>query len=519
MILRELLLKLGLEVDEAKFAKGQIAASLIEAGAKAAVDAVKELATAFIENAKEAIEYGDHIKKTSQSIGVGVEALQELQYAAKLSDVDTGSLSISLGKLAMNMKKAKEGSKEAAASLKGIDYKNADGTLKTADETLSAIADKFKSMPDGVDKTALSMQLFGKAGKQMIPFLNDGAAGIEELREEAHSLGLVMGGDAVDASEKLNDDLERLHMIGQGLWRQAIGPLLPQLSILVKQFLAWRKANAAILAQRLQSVMSTLIGVVKFLGQAFSSVVLNAGRLRDLLSGGYGLQAAFIAIGAIAVVAGRQVMWAWIKAAAPFIALAAIIAGLYLVFDDIAGYYEGKDSVYGRFKQEMETWLKPQANDPWWLVALKDFMQLLHDAIEAKHEFDDAMNITNPKMIDKMAGRNSRETQAQSDRQTLATARQRAAMGLPVTDAARDALGRSGVSSEAFMAKYNTQSRPELTGGGGMSSGSASVSAPVQITVVQQPGQSGTDLASQIKTHIDDHLQSVYSEANAGVSQ
>src|ERR1035438_5791450 len=90
-------------------------------------------------------------------------------------------------------------------------------------------------------------------------------------------MGLVMSKDAVDASEELNDNLERLHATTQGLWRQAIGPLLPQLNELVKQFLAWRKANAADLAKRLKGAMQALIGVVKIAGEVFKSALFNLG--------------------------------------------------------------------------------------------------------------------------------------------------------------------------------------------------------------------------------------------------
>lgn len=64
----------------------------------------------------------------------------------------------------------------------GIAIKNEDGSIKSADAVMLAIATKFKAMPDGVQKTALAMQLFGRSGAEMIPMLNMGGDAIEKMK-------------------------------------------------------------------------------------------------------------------------------------------------------------------------------------------------------------------------------------------------------------------------------------------------------------------------------------------------
>ena len=52
-------------------------------------------------------------------------------------------------------------------------------------EILLETADKFKGLPNGVDKTAIALKLFGRSGKDMIPVLNLGSKGIQELQKKS----------------------------------------------------------------------------------------------------------------------------------------------------------------------------------------------------------------------------------------------------------------------------------------------------------------------------------------------
>lgn len=64
----------------------------------------------------------------------------------------------------------------------GIELRNQDGTVRSSTAILLDIANKFKAMPDGVEKTALALQLFGKSGADMIPVLNKGGDAIDKLK-------------------------------------------------------------------------------------------------------------------------------------------------------------------------------------------------------------------------------------------------------------------------------------------------------------------------------------------------
>lgn len=130
------------------------------------------------------IETGDAMNDLSQRVGVGVESLAKFRKAAVTSGTDIDGVAKSLAKLSKGMYEAAQTGKGATAEALqelGISATDAAGKLKTADQVTLEIANKFKEMPDGVEKTALAMRLFGKSGAEMIPMLNMGGDAIDKL--------------------------------------------------------------------------------------------------------------------------------------------------------------------------------------------------------------------------------------------------------------------------------------------------------------------------------------------------
>jgi lambda family phage tail tape measure protein len=133
--------------------------------------------------AKGALDAGDKMNDLSQSTGVSVEALAKFKKAAATSGTDIDAVAKGLVKLSKGMLEASLGSKLQAGAFKalGINVKDSSGQLKSADAVMLEVANRFKAMPDGVAKTALSLKLFGKAGAEMIPLLNMGGDAIDKL--------------------------------------------------------------------------------------------------------------------------------------------------------------------------------------------------------------------------------------------------------------------------------------------------------------------------------------------------
>jgi hypothetical protein len=190
----------------------------------------------------------DELDETAQSVGVTTEALSALRYAASFAGVNAEQLDQALVKLNVRLTDAAAGGKESAAVFEalGIRVKNSSGQMLGTDEALAQIADRFASYRDGAEKTALAVEIFGKAGAKLVPFLNQGAAGIERLKAEAEKLGLVIGGSATRAASTFSDNLDRLNAHWEGMKVGIGNKVIPALNTMIEQFQAANRASASL---------------------------------------------------------------------------------------------------------------------------------------------------------------------------------------------------------------------------------------------------------------------------------
>ncbi|WP_370236639.1 phage tail tape measure protein [Brevundimonas sp.] len=227
---------------------------------------------------------GDEAIKTSAKIGVNVVSLQRLGYAAKLADVDNTQLADGLKFLNQSSTIALAGVGEDAKVFDalGVKLKDTDGRLRSTEEVLIDVADRFAAMPDGAAKTTYAMTLFGRSGVEMIPFLNAGGDAIRAMGDEAERLGVVMTEDQAKASEAFNDSITTLQTAIFGLATSIAAPLLPELTRLIVRLQGVIAANKPEVLRRTREVFDqiagALPGVIKGLGE-FASFLGAVGRI------------------------------------------------------------------------------------------------------------------------------------------------------------------------------------------------------------------------------------------------
>jgi hypothetical protein len=187
----------------------------------------------------------DKVGKEAQKAGLGVEAFSGLMLSAELADVSMQTLTTSLGKLSKNMVDTSNGTGEAQKTFQalGIEVTNTDGSLKTSSQVLTEIAGKFENSADGAGKTAAAMALLGKSGRELIPMLNDGAAGLAEMQKTAEAMGLVIDSNTSNAVQKFNDNLKILAKTQEGIANMVIAEIIPALVRLSEQLVGTAKSG------------------------------------------------------------------------------------------------------------------------------------------------------------------------------------------------------------------------------------------------------------------------------------
>lgn len=180
---------------------------------------------------EKAIDAAEQINTLSQKTGLSAEKLSELEFAAQMSELSVEELEKSLRKLGVTMLKATDSSGKEAAIFRsiGVSVTDATGKLRPFDQVINDVADKFQQMPNGVTKSALAVELFGKSGTSMIPLLNEGSSGLAKMAHEAQMLGYVISSDTAKRADEFNDSMTKLHDGVEGIGRGIAQNVLPYL--------------------------------------------------------------------------------------------------------------------------------------------------------------------------------------------------------------------------------------------------------------------------------------------------
>lgn len=202
------------------------AAGVAKAGvvALAAVAAVGTLAM-LVKNAADA---ADSLRDMSQMTGISVEDLNGLGFAAGQAGGSLESMVAAAGKLNKSIAESADGTgKQAGAfSALGISVKDAEGNLKKADVVMAEVADQFAKYEDGPEKAALAVTLFGKAGADMIPLLNEGG---ESMRANV-AYAKQYSGQTTElslAADEFNDTMGKLNVQQKSFSNALASAVLP----------------------------------------------------------------------------------------------------------------------------------------------------------------------------------------------------------------------------------------------------------------------------------------------------
>ena len=211
---------------------------------------------AFTTLIKGSIDAADALNDMSIQFGASVETLAGLKLAADQSGTSIDGIARGLKALSKEISGAPENMRALGV------------TTKDSTEAMIQLADVFASMPADADRTALAMQLFGKAGAEMIPLLAGGSAELRRMVDEGTRLNGVTTESARRADE-FNDQLAVLKGHAAGVGQSLSNKLLGPLNDIVGAMVAAAKESGLLKA--------ALVG----LGGVFDSTFRAIGLIRD----------------------------------------------------------------------------------------------------------------------------------------------------------------------------------------------------------------------------------------------
>lgn len=215
------------------------------------------------------------IDQTKQSINQTADAI-------KLHGDKSGVLTLKLQELNNTLatqQQAMKTSGDVFAQL-GIQTVDAQGKQRGFIDILNDTADKFKAMPDGIQKTSDALALFGRSGKDMVKVLNLGSDGIQDLEKKADALGLTLNANTITkvqalvASQKDLKDQTDAMKIAVGT---ATAPVLTQFNKILNNIVSSLMNSSPAIKQATTDVLA-------FGGPVSSGAAAMAGFLGNLSS-------------------------------------------------------------------------------------------------------------------------------------------------------------------------------------------------------------------------------------------
>ena len=195
----------------------------------AVVGAATTLGAGALKMATDTSNAADEIDKMSQKVGLSRTAYQEWDYVLSQNGMDISSLQTGVKSLTAQMDKAASGSGDAADMFKqlGVEVTNADGSLRSQEDVFNDTIAALQGVDNETERARLATKLFGKAGTEMAPLLNQSADSVQALKDKAHELGMVMSDETIDAGVKFTDTMDTLKRSFGGIMTQLGGAVIP----------------------------------------------------------------------------------------------------------------------------------------------------------------------------------------------------------------------------------------------------------------------------------------------------
>ncbi len=192
---------------------------------------------------KKAIDAAGALQDSATNLGLNVEALQELRYAAEQSGVAQESFDKSLEKFTRNIGEAAQGSGAAkdAFNILGVSVRDTQGNIRDTESVFRDVSDAMANIENPTERVRLAFELFGKQGVALVGMLSEGSDATDKMRQRARDLGIVLEADLVREAEAAGDELETLgKVISVNLSRALLG-----LSPIIADAASWLSELAA----------------------------------------------------------------------------------------------------------------------------------------------------------------------------------------------------------------------------------------------------------------------------------
>ncbi len=178
----------------------------------------------------------DNASKLAARLGMTYGEFAGLSLAADLAGVSMDTIGKASQKAEIAFAKAAGGSEVATAAFAGLGLSVEQLNAMSAADRFDAIASSIAALPTEAQRAAAAVQIFGRAGAELLPLFSGGAEGIAAAREQAERLGLTLTNAQGQNVEAMNDSFTMVSKSIEGVVQQVVAYLAPAITAISEQF-------------------------------------------------------------------------------------------------------------------------------------------------------------------------------------------------------------------------------------------------------------------------------------------
>ncbi|MFM2007972.1 MAG: hypothetical protein RLZZ09_3627, partial [Pseudomonadota bacterium] len=175
------------------------------------------------------LEAASALQGLSEQTGASAAALSGFAPVATISGTAMEAIGASLAKLSKGLAGVDDETAGATKALQflGVRAKDASGNLRDPAEVMNDVALKLAEFEDGAGKTAIAMELFGKSGATMLPFLKDLA--------ENQDLNIRLTAKQIEEADQASKAMGRMRAESNFVAQTLVTAAIPSLSVLYQE--------------------------------------------------------------------------------------------------------------------------------------------------------------------------------------------------------------------------------------------------------------------------------------------
>lgn len=209
--------------------------------------------------------FSEQVMKSALVMGASNAEAQRMKYVFEQAGVPVEAAEKAMGKLNLNLSAAGTGkNKDLEQLLKrlNIPLRGVNGQIRSAADMLPQLADAFVKNKDPVLQAAMGNALYSKSYKEMLPFLNEGGAGIVASLERFKQLGDIVSDQDLKGAKAFGDQMQDLGFIAQNFQRMIARQLVPVLGPLIERLIQWVAANKDLIASQIGKAITELVAAI-----------------------------------------------------------------------------------------------------------------------------------------------------------------------------------------------------------------------------------------------------------------